>query len=844
MPSPIAPPRTAPGLPLTPPLKPVHLHKFGGSSLADAAHYQRVVALLDRIHADTPGLQFVVVSAMHGTTDALIALADASISGGDWKPALMELRQRHLAAAEALDATGTHGVHAWLEAGFDALADTLCSMASGGANSEADIAGVHGMGEVWSSRLLQVALGDVDAGWGRLDARDVLVANPGELGVTVDWDASQARLAEWSERQEYCARGRVITGFIARDADGAITTLGRNGSDYSAAAFGRLLSASELTIWTDVDGVLSADPRLVPDAVCLDSMSYAEANELSYFGASVLHPRTMAPAMQAGLAIRIRNTHNPAALGTVICHTSSAAASPVKGLSLVDRMALLELSGAGLIGVSGTAEHMFSALRAAGISVTMISQGSSEHSICCVVRESQSEAARVAVADAFAESIETGLIAGVEVTGGIAILAAVGDGMVGSPGVAARLFDGLAKARVNIRAIAQGASERNISVALDSADAVRGLRAVHAAFWLSPQTLSIGLIGPGKVGRELLSQFSESLTRLAGNANRGIDLRLRAIADSRRMSLVPRNLPPDQAVAALAEGEPLDLERFAHHVRASHLPHALIVDCSGSDAIADHYPEWLAAGIHIVTPSKHAGSGDLARYQAIRAATRHGGRFLYEATVGAGLPVIMTLRNQLDTGDELTGFEGVLSGTLAWLFNRYDGSVPFSALVREARELGYTEPDPRDDLSGIDVARKLVILAREAGRMLTLEDVDIENLVPPALRDLPLAEFLSRLEELDAPLQSRLDEAQASGGALRYLARLDDEGHASVALVVPPDGHASLYSRLTDNLIQFHTRRYTDNPLVVQGPGAGPEVTAAGVFGDVLAIAQALGARL
>lgn len=844
MPSPIASPRATAGLPLPLQLKPVHLHKFGGSSLADAAHYQRVAALLDGLDAAAPGLQFVVVSAMHGVTDTLIALADASIAGADWKPALIGLRQRHLDAADVLDASADHGLHAWLEAELDTLGDTLAAMSTGEARSEADIAGVHGLGEVWSSRLLQVALGGTDAGWGRLDAREVLVANPGELGVSVDWDASQARLAQWSERQEYCARGRVITGFVARDADGAATTLGRNGSDYSAAAFGRLLGANELTIWTDVDGVLSADPRLVPDAVCLDAMSYAEANELSYFGASVLHPRTMAPALQAGLAIRIRSTRNPTAPGTIISRDTASAVSPVKGLSLVERMALLELSGAGLIGVPGTAERMFAALHAAGVSVTMISQGSSEHSICCVVRESQASDAREAVATAFADSIEEGLVGGVEVTRGIAILAAVGDGMVGSPGVAARLFDGLAKARVNIRAIAQGASERNISVALDAADAVRGLRAVHSAFWLSPQTLSIGLIGPGKVGRALLGQLSESLERLAGEDHRGIDLRLRAIANSRRMSLAPRNLPPHQALEALEHGETLDLEAFADHVRASHLPHALIVDCSGSDAIADHYPKWLAAGIHIVTPSKHAGSGDLARYQAIRAATRHGGRFLYEATVGAGLPVIVTLRNQLDTGDELTGFEGVLSGTLAWLFNRYDGSEPFSALVREARALGYTEPDPRDDLSGIDVARKLVILAREAGRLISLEDVQIENLVPPALRHVSVDEFLERLEELDAPLQARLDDAQASGGALRYLARMDNEGRASVALVVPPEGHASLYSRLTDNLIQFHTRRYTDNPLVVQGPGAGPEVTAAGVFGDVLAIAQALGARL
>jgi bifunctional aspartokinase / homoserine dehydrogenase 1 len=287
----------------------------------------------------------------------------------------------------------------------------------------------------------------------------------------------------------------------------------------------------------------------------------------------------------------------------------------------------------------------------------------------------------------------------------------------------------------------------------------------------------------------------------------------------------------------------IDLDRFAAHVRAEHLPHALIVDCSGSDAVAARYPEWLAMGIHVVTPSKHAGSGDWTRYRAIRDAEKRGGLFRYEATVGAGLPVIQTLRSLLDTGDALTGIEGVLSGTLAWLFNRYDGSAPFSELVAEARALGYTEPDPRDDLSGTDVARKLVILAREAGASLSLADVDIESLVPEALRQVSRDEFLARLQELDAPMQARLDAARAQGRSLRYLAQLDADGGARVGLAMPEPGHASLYSRLTDNLIQFRTRRYAHNPLVVQGPGAGADVTAAGVFGDILAIARTLGAR-
>jgi aspartokinase/homoserine dehydrogenase 1 len=834
-------------------------HKFGGSSVADAACYRNVVALLA---AQPAGRQVVVVSAMHGVTDTLVALATHASASEDTHAAWLALRQRHLDTATALDPDAQHGLIGWLHAEFDALHAHLDRLAM---TPGADAAHIHGLGEVWSSRLLQAALLRQDQderipqGWACLDAREVLVVHEGELGVGVDWASSQDRLATW--RTSHPQPNVVVTGFVARDMRGRATTLGRNGSDYSGAIFAALFEASGLIIWTDVDGVLSADPRLVPDAVCLDSISYAEACELAYFGAKVLHPQTMAPAMQNGLPIRIRNTLNPAAPGTLISATSEPAASPVKGLSLVDQLAVLELTGAGLIGVPGTAERMFAALHASGVSVTMISQGSSEHSICCVVRAAQAEKARAAVTRAFADAIVDGQVEGVRITSDIAVLAAVGDGMVGTPGVAARLFAGLAEARVNIRAIAQGASERNISVAIAAGDATRALRAAHTAFWLSPQTLSVGLIGPGKVGRALLAQLAQALPHLsetARSAFKGLDLRLRAIANSRHMHLEDKRLAPASARdALLASSDAIDLDRFGTHVRAEHLPHALIVDCSGSGEVASHYPRWLAAGIHIVTANKHAGSGDWTRYQAIAAAKRNGGHFRYEATVGAGLPVIQTLRSLLDTGDELTEIEGVLSGTLAWLFNRYDGSQPFSALVREAHALGYTEPDPRDDLSGTDVARKLVILAREAGRKLSLHDVEVESLVPDSLRDASPDDFMQRLHELDAPMQARLEQARQCGRSLRYLARLgamDDggngneggngNGNARVGVAMPEPGHASLHSRLTDNLIQFRTRRYADNPLVVQGPGAGSDVTAAGVFGDILSIAQALGARL
>jgi aspartokinase/homoserine dehydrogenase 1 len=545
---------------------------------------------------------------------------------------------------------------------------------------------------------------------------------------------------------------------------------------------------------------------------------------------------------QRGLPIIIRNTFQPEHPGTRITAERDFS-GPVKGLTLSPGLALVNVEGTGLIGVPGTAERVFAALRNAKVSVVMISQGSSEHSICCVVKQEDADRAQATLVNAFAHELTVGQVQRVQQVPGISVLAAVGDGMAGQPGVAARLFESLGRAQVNIRAIAQGSSERNISVAIDSDHATRALRAAHAGFYLSPQTFAVGVIGPGNVGAALLDQLLTARDGLLERAN--LDLRLRAVASRSRQLLDPRGIDGDWRGRFKAEAGPVDLDRFAAHLLDSHLPHVVIVDCSASPEVADRYPQWLAAGIHVVTPNKQAGAGPLARYAAIReASATSGARFRYEATVGAGLPVISTLRDLLDTGDAVISIEGILSGTLAWLFNKYDGSVPFSQLVAQARSLGYTEPDPRDDLSGTDVARKLVILAREAGRTLSLEDVQVESLVPEPLRQASVEDFMARLQEVDAAFASRLQAAHAAGKVLRYVARLDAEGRASVGLVELPKEHAFANLRLTDNIVQFTTRRYCENPLIVQGPGAGPEVTAAGVFADVLRVAAGRGARL
>ncbi|MDN5924859.1 MAG: bifunctional aspartate kinase/homoserine dehydrogenase I, partial [Xanthomonadales bacterium] len=656
------------------------VHKFGGSSVADAACFRRVASILHSIRGE---VRVAVVSAMHGTTDALVALAADAAAGRAWQAPWQALRQRHLATADALTDSHDSPTHSRLRDAFDALSERLHALQVLGLTSDEALEPVHGMGEVWSAGLLRDLLaGDVDTDL--LDAREVIVVHRGELGMVVDWEASAQRLAAW--RAAHTATLIVVTGFIASDRDGRMTTLGRNGSDYSAAIMARLLGANELTLWGDTDGVLSADPRLVPDAVSLPSLSYNEACEMAYFGARVIHPQTLAPVIAAGTPLRIRNVCAPDHAGTRIAAASEGA--PVKGLSAITDLALLTIEGAGMIGVPGTAERAFGALRAADVSVVMISQGSSEHSICCVVRAAEAVRACAALQHAFTLELANASIHAIVSANDIGVLAAVGDGMAGTPGTAARLFGALARAGVNVRAIAQGASERNISVAVAARDVARAMRAVHAAFWLSPQTLSIGFIGPGRVGRALLQQIAQSRTRLLRDVQ--LDLRIRALAGSQRMWLGRA----DDVPAALDDSaEACDLDALTQHVHAEHLPHAVIIDCSASDAVAARYPDWLAAGIHVVTPNKHAGAGDLERWQRIRAACAHsGGRFRYEATVGAGLPVIQTLRELLDTGDTLIAIDGILSGTLAWLFNSYDGSVPFSELVRRAHELGYTEP--------------------------------------------------------------------------------------------------------------------------------------------------------
>jgi len=619
---------------------------------------------------------------------------------------------------------------------------------------------------------------------------------------------------------------------------------GEGESEYAAS----LTAASchgNLTFWNSRSLLCSARQRDIPSAKVIERLTFAEATELSFFGAPIVHPHNLIPAASEGIPVSLRYWGEPEEPGTLITDRSTPKDRrfPVKAFSVMRGVSIINIEGAGMSGIPGISSRLFTALRRKGISVILISQASSEYSICFAVPSNEVAVASETTRDEFADELRARKIISISAVKGMAILACVGEVMSGQIGVSGKFFSALAQAGVNISAIAQGSSERNISAVIQEKDSLRALTAVHAAFFLSAQTLSVGLLGPGNIGGTLLDQISREKDRLKKQFD--IDIRVRGIATSKKMFLSEEGIDLEHWRESFSlYSEPMDMDKFLRHVGAEYYPHAAIVDCTTSQEIAFSYGKLLER-FHVITPNKKAGSAPYNIYKSIFEASRKSGkRFLYETTVGAGLPIINTLNDLIQTGDEVLKIEGMGSGTLAWLFSRYDGTVPFSELVKEARDLGYTEPDPRDDLSGMDVARKTVILAREIGLDTELSSLTIESLVPEKLRNTSKEEFLLRLGEMDGMMKRKYDEAAKNGRVLRYVGKVDG-GRCSVALETYPKGHPFAEAQGTDNVIAFTTARYNERqPLVVKGPGAGPEVTAGGVFADILRLSAHLGAKI
>jgi bifunctional aspartokinase / homoserine dehydrogenase 1 len=812
----------------------VKVLKFGGSSLATPAAIRGVGRILADARRDEPVI--AVVSAFLSVTNQLLECARLAERADDaYVRAFDAIAHRHRTMLARLTATHGRGrgrVRAQVEALLVELRGTLdgihllrhCPLRA--------LDMTASFGERLSALIVSAYLAPERAVF--VDARDFIVTDDQFTHAGVVFTKTNRRgRAYFAELFLDSPRALpIVTGFIGATADGQTTTIGRNGSDYSAAIVGAAVGASVIEIWTDVDGVLSADPRVVPSAFVLPAMTYEEAMELSYFGATVLHSATIAPAVAKRIPILIKNTFNPSAPGTLIARGAVADGKLAKGITSVGDLALLTLRGPGMVGVPGVAGRMFGTLASAGVNVVLISQASSEHTICFGVKSADSARAIAAIRQVFQFEFHEQLMR-VDVKDDQAILAVVGEGMKGRPGVAGKLFEALGRQNINISAIAQGASERNISCVIDAAEQGRALNAIHQGFFEANKRLALAFIGVGNVGGAVLEQIAQQRRYLL---SKGFDVTVVGLANSRKFVTDAGGIDLTSWKQALGSARVgMDVEAFARRIAAMNLPNVALVDCTVGPAIVDAYPAFIDANCHIITPNKWANALPWKRYAALleqlERRTRH---FLFEANVGAGLPIVSTLRDLIASGDEIVRIEGILSGTLSYLFNTFDGRAPFSALVADAHRMGFTEPDPREDLSGQDVARKLLILARQIGLTMDLGDVRVDSLVPRSLaggRYSPA--FLSAYRRSDAEMAARVRRAAAHGAVLRYVGTLE-HGKARAGLKEFPKAHPVASAKGSDNLIAFTTKRYARTPLVVQGPGAGADVTAMGVFSDIL----------
>jgi aspartokinase/homoserine dehydrogenase 1 len=814
--------------------------KFGGTSVGTGGAIEKLIQIVGARIPD--GVRVVVVSAFSGVTDALIALAQAAGSGDEhFEAPFYALKKRHCDTAAAfLTAAALSQATAELDKTFAELRRVLDGISILKELSPRSLDYIMSFGERLSAFLVSrfFAARGIPAEF--LDAR-LLVKTDDQYGKAVVFPKETfANIKKYVEGRPAL---QIATGFIASTRLGTTTTLGRGGSDYTAAVFGAALDAEKVEIWTDVDGVLTSDPKKVKNAFSIDAISYSEAVEMSHFGAKVLYPPTVQPLFEKNIPIWVGNTFNAEAKGTLISSSESANPWPIRGISSLSDVALIRVQGTGMVGVAGFSSRLFGSLARRSISVILISQASSEYSICFAVAPPDAEGAQSAIAEEFEREIEAGLLEKPTPEKNLAIIAVVGGRMKSTPGISGKVFYALGRNGVNVVAIAQGSSEINISAVVAKEDESKALNAIHEAFFLAgTRSVNLYLAGCGLIGGTLLEQIAKQRETLADRYK--IRINLCGAANSKKMIFAPEEgIEPSKAKELLAANgaADFDIEAFVQRMKAANLPNSCFCDCTASESVAAAYESILQAAIPIVTPNKKANSGSFDYYKRLISYSRDRGiPYLYEVTVCAGLPVISTLRDLYLSGDRVTRIEAVLSGTLSFIFNSFDGAKPFSALVREAKAKGYTEPDPRDDLNAMDAARKALILARECGMPLEFSQVNIEPILPEACFKAPDVEtFFRELEKSDAAFEKRRAEAAAQGKQLRYVAEVE-AGSARLALRAEPPESPFRSLVDSDNIVVITTERYSKLPMVIKGPGAGAQVTAGGVFADIVRIARTL----
>ncbi|WP_282122369.1 bifunctional aspartate kinase/homoserine dehydrogenase I [Algibacter mikhailovii] len=805
--------------------------KFGGTSVGSSKNINNVISILENYgKSDTV---VCVVSAVGGITDKLLLAGNQALNKDhNFLETYEDIVSKHFDLIKELNPTDSKTILGYVEERLRGLKSLLEGIYLINELSPKTSDKLVSYGELLSSFIIAETMKNRGLSANRKNSQELIITNSNFSKAEVDYSITNENIKGYFKTVQEDIT--ILPGFISKSKIGEITTLGRGGSDFTAAIVAAALDVDQLEIWTDVSGMFTTNPKLVKQAYPIDKISYQEAMELSHFGAKVLYPPTVQPVLSLNIPIHIKNTLEPEAVGTIISNDETNSTAPVKGISNISNIALLTLEGSGMVGIPGFSKRLFETLSQEKINIIMITQASSEHSICLAIEAQDAEAAKVAIDAVFENEIELNKIDPIIIETGLSIIALVGDNMKNHQGISGKMFSSLGKNNINIRAIAQGASEKNITAVIGEKDVKKALNTLHEQFFEAQnKQINVFITGVGNVGERLVEQIKQQKKYLKDNLK--IKLRIVGLSNSRRMIFDEHGLDLKNWKADLADGQEASLQGFFENVKALNLRNSIFVDVTANKEISELYAQYLRESIAVVACNKIACSSDFENYKLLkRLSLKYNAPFLFETNVGAGLPIIDTLNNLVASGDKVNSIQAVLSGSLNFVFNNFNDSTKFYDIVKQAGAEGYTEPDPRIDLSGVDVARKILILARESGVEMNLEDIENSSFLSESgQKSGSVDDFYETLIQDEAHYQALYASAKANNSQLKYVAKFDN-GKASVGLQEIPEGHPFYNLEGSDNIVMFYTERYPTNPMIIKGAGAGADVTASGLFADII----------